>query len=77
MPLAGSRLHGGFDQGWLTFECINSDRTTALRRLVPIPTDWETASDDRLERMCQSAEVATRPASSRDRDPSPESAERK
>jgi len=75
VPSAGPRLHGGFDQGWLTFECTGSDRTAALRRLVPIPSDWETASDEKLERMCQSADVAGRPTISRQRDRSPESAE--
>ena len=76
VPLAGSRLNGGFDQGWLTFECTNSDRTAPLRRLVPIPMDWETAPSDKLEGMCESAEVVARPTGSREREASPESAER-
>ena len=62
VPSAGSRLRGGFDRGWLTFERTNTDRTAPLRRLCPIPEDWETAADDRLELMCRAAEEVTRPA---------------
>ena len=61
VPLAGTRLRGGFDQGWLTFESTNADETV-LRRLVPIPTDWESAPEDRLELMCRSADEVVRPA---------------
>jgi hypothetical protein len=64
VPMAGTRLRGGFDQGWLTFESTSSDETV-LRRLVPIPEDWESAPDDRLELMCRSADEVVRPASLR------------
>lgn len=72
MPSTGSRLRGGFDQGWLTFERISGDRSLPLRRLVPIPEDWESAPDDRLELMRRSAEEVARPRISRDRTESPE-----
>lgn len=77
VPSFGTRLHGGFDQGWLTFECTSPDRKAgaALRRLVPIPKDWETASEERLEMMCRSAESVNRPGPSKERDASPESAD--
>lgn len=60
VPMAGTRLRGGFDQGWLTFESTNSNETV-LRRLVPLPADWESADDQRLELMCRSAEEVVRP----------------
>lgn len=37
-------LRGAYAQGWLCFE---SDKEK--RRLSPIPTDWTTCDDDRLE----------------------------
>jgi len=61
VPSTGSRLRGGFDQGWLTFERINAEANMPLRRLVPIPADWESAPDDRLELMCRSADEVARP----------------
>jgi len=60
VPLAGTRLRGGFDQGWLTFESTGADQTV-LRRLVPIPPEWESAPDDRLELMCRTADEVVRP----------------
>ena len=74
MPSTGSRLRGGFDQGWLTFERINADRSLPLRRLVPIPPEWETASDDRLDLMCRSADEVARPRGSQGRPESTETA---
>jgi hypothetical protein len=74
VPSMGSRLRGGFDQGWLTFERISGDRSLPLRRLVPLPADWESAPDDRLELMCHSAEEVARPRPSRNRTESPEEA---
>lgn len=74
VPSAGSRLRGGFDQGWLTFERTNADRNQPLRRLVPIPADWESAPDDRLELMCRSAEEVARPRTGSDRTASAETA---
>ena len=72
VPSMGSKLRGGFDQGWLTFERIDADKTLPLRRLVPLPTEWESVPDDRLELMCRSAEEVARPRTSQSR---PESAE--
>lgn len=60
VPMAGTRLRGGFDQGWLTFESTGSGEPV-LRRLVPIPSDWEGQTDERLELMCRSAEEIVRP----------------
>jgi hypothetical protein len=74
VPIAGSRLRGGFDQGWLTFESTNSGETV-LRRLVPIPRDWESVPEDRLELMCRSADEVARPAVSRRSDQTPEQPE--
>ena len=74
VPSLGSKLRGGFDQGWLTFERTNADSSVPLRRLVPIPSDWESASDDRLELMCRTAEEVTRPRPGQSRTESPEAA---
>jgi hypothetical protein len=74
VPSTGSRLTGGFDQGWLTFERIDADRGLPLRRLVPIPPDWETAPDDRLDLMCHSADEVARPRGSQGRTQSAETA---
>jgi hypothetical protein len=68
VPSTGSRLRGGFDQGWLTFERINAEAHMPLRRLVPIPPDWESAPDDRLELMCRSAEEVARPRTTQARE---------
>ncbi len=48
-------LSGGFERGWLTFEC--QDR---LRRLAPIPDGWERCAVERLELLCKAAEEVTR-----------------
>ena len=50
------RLRGGLDGGWLAFES-----TQERRRLCPIPTGWESASDTELERWCRSASPAAPP----------------
>jgi hypothetical protein len=47
-------LRGSYALGWLCFE---SNREK--RRLSPIPTDWTTCSDERLEEYMQSAERVT------------------
>jgi hypothetical protein len=69
VPSAGSRLRGGFDQGWLTFERTSTDnpaKPPPLRRLVPIPADWETAPETRLDLMCRAAEEVMRPSQARE-----------
>ena len=79
VPSAGSRLRGGFDQGWLTFERTNpehADTPAPLRRLVPIPSDWETAPDAKLDLMCRSAEEVSRPSHARGQPAPAESPER-
>lgn len=62
VPSAGSRLRGGFDQGWLTFECTASAEKLPLRRMVPIPDEWETVPEERLAMMCRAAEEVRAPA---------------
>jgi hypothetical protein len=59
VPSAGSHLRGGFEQGWLTFECTVGE-TPRLRRLVPLPRDWDAANDERLELMCKAADEVPR-----------------
>jgi len=76
VPSAGSRLHGGFGQGWLTFECTSAGNATVRRRLAPIPKDWESAPNEQLELMCESADDVSRSTPPRGRDSAPESAER-
>lgn len=75
VPSTGSRLRGGFDQGWLTFERTNADATSPLRRLVPLPTGWESAPEQELEQMCRLADEVARPAG-RDKSGSAEAAGR-
>jgi hypothetical protein len=54
IPLAGAVLHGEMKDGWLTFESTGS----RLRRLAPVPTDWEQLSTEQLEQLCaQAAEI--------------------
>jgi hypothetical protein len=50
VPAEGGHLHGGFQHGWLTFES-----GAELRRLTPIPANWETAPRERLEVLCRDA----------------------
>jgi hypothetical protein len=79
VPSAGSRLRGGFDQGWLTFERTSPDSSPTpkpLRRLVPIPADWETAPESRLDLMCRSAEEVARPSQGKEQPASTESSDR-
>jgi hypothetical protein len=54
VPLAGAVLHGELKEGWLTFESMGS----RLRRLAPVPSDWEQLSTEQLEQLCaQASEV--------------------
>lgn len=50
-----SQLKGTFSQGWLCY-----DSGVEKRRLSPIPDDWQTLSDQELERLAARAEVAAR-----------------
>jgi hypothetical protein len=57
VPSARTTLSGEFERGWLTFE----SPTGALRRLAPVPPDWDSAHPEKLELMCRAAsEVARR-----------------
>ena len=55
VPTTASGLSGGFARGWLTFN--SGDR---LRRLAPIPSDWEDVSVERLEMLCTEAQDVAR-----------------
>lgn len=44
-------LRGAYAQGWLCFECDQEKR-----RLSPIPSDWTTCDDDRLEEYARQGE---------------------
>jgi hypothetical protein len=46
-----------FERGWLTFQCESEKR-----RVSPIPSGWEVATDEALEELLRSASpVAPRP----------------
>jgi hypothetical protein len=55
VPTGGSVRVSKFVEGWLTFE---SGET--LRRLAPLPPNWEDASVERLELMCRTAQEVPR-----------------
>ena len=61
VPSTATRLHGGFDQGWLTFECTAPDCKAPLRRLCPIPDNWESLPESRLELLSRAADEVVRP----------------
>jgi hypothetical protein len=50
VPIARTSLSGEFERGWLTFESA-----ATLKRLAPVPANWETSTPDRLELMCRAA----------------------
>jgi len=54
-PRAGAVYGESYQAGWLTFESAG-----VRKRLVPIPVGWEEAAPERLELMCQVAEVVRR-----------------
>jgi hypothetical protein len=54
VPLAGAVLRGELKDGWLTFESM----TSCLRRLGPVPANWEQLTAEDLESLCaRAAEV--------------------
>ncbi len=55
LPTSTVALTGGFERGWLTFECRDG-----LRRLAPIPDGWEHCVAERLELLCRAAEDVPR-----------------
>lgn len=48
VPLAGAVLGGELKDGWLTFESAPS----RLRRLAPVPENWQLLSAAQLEQLC-------------------------
>lgn len=54
-PASGATLSPDFKGGWLTFESA-----AELRRLAPIPPDWEDVSAARLDLMCRAARLVPR-----------------
>lgn len=54
-PSSRVALMLGYEQGWLTFESTGS-----LRRLMPVPRDWDTFPDRELERLCGTASPVVR-----------------
>lgn len=55
VPTGGSVRVTKYVDGWLTFESPES-----LRRLVPLPPNWEDSSIERLELMCRAAQDVPR-----------------
>lgn len=64
--MRGAHLDGGYEHGWLTFERLDPGEETDgasssyVRRLTPIPREWETVPEQRLELMCRAAEEVRR-----------------
>jgi hypothetical protein len=50
VPTSRASRSGEFEGGWLTFES-----TVGLKRLAPVPPNWENSTSDRLELMCRAA----------------------
>lgn len=55
VPVQAAVLSSQFAGGWLTFE-----NDAVLRRLAPIPPDWEQVAPERLELYCRVAEEVPR-----------------
>lgn len=55
IPDGVNLLGDDYGRGWLTFESEG-----ALRRLVPIPSDWEQVPQPRLELYCRVANEVPR-----------------
>jgi hypothetical protein len=55
VPEQSSVLSTQYSSGWLTFES-----ESALRRLAPIPGDWASVSENRLELYCRVAQEVPR-----------------
>jgi hypothetical protein len=43
-------LSDGYGSGWLTFESLDEKR-----RLIPIPSDWDTVTQEELRGLCEKA----------------------
>ncbi|HEY0995229.1 MAG TPA: hypothetical protein VGD77_04520 [Gemmatimonadaceae bacterium] len=55
VPSPRTLLSTDFAGGWLTFECEG-----CLKRLAPIPDDWESAEPARLLMLCEEAREVPR-----------------
>jgi hypothetical protein len=62
VPLAGAVLGGEMQNGWLTFESM----ACSLRRLAPVPDDWQLLSAEKLEALCTTAAEVRPPTLSGD-----------
>ena len=62
VPLAGAVLGGEMQNGWLTFQSM----TCSLRRLAPVPDDWQHLSAEKLEALCTRAAEIRPPTLSSD-----------
>jgi hypothetical protein len=49
--MAGAVLTSEMKDGWLTFESVAS----RLRRLAPVPENWDQLSGEQLEQLCNQA----------------------
>jgi hypothetical protein len=62
VPVAGAVLGSEMQKGWLTFESM----TCSLRRLTPVPDDWQLLSAEKLEALCTKASEVRPPTVSGD-----------
>lgn len=56
VPISGAVINPGFEKGWLTFESEGG----SLRRLAPVPPDWENSAEDRLVLLLRNAREVPR-----------------
>lgn len=56
VPVAGAVRQAKWKHGWLTFESM----AACLRRLAPVPDDWEQLPAEQLERLCALASEVRR-----------------
>lgn len=68
VPISGAVINPGFEKGWLTFE----SEVGALRRLAPIPADWDRLSAERLVELLREAAQVPRHTGPMRRAPRPE-----
>jgi hypothetical protein len=66
-PQPGAVYDERHKAGWLTFESAR-----IRKRLAPIPPGWEEATRERLELMCQAAEVVRRATGTAPLSPDPD-----
>jgi hypothetical protein len=70
VPTTRTSRSGELERGWLTFESA-----AGLRRLAPIPPNWEVATLDRLELMCRAASEVPRRTRDSDKPMEPDALE--